>query len=185
MCIRDRTRSCWISTAPRSRTSVKRSGTLGATAGTWSRWPPRTQRPRWRRLSMINPRLVKSWSFESQFEGGGESVFLVDNTLRDGDQTAGVVFATTEKVRIARLLSEIGVHEMETGSPWLCPEERDAMAEICSLGLATKCLGFCRADPQDIAWAKECGVDGVVISSSTSRIHIEKKYGQSKQWVLD
>jgi hypothetical protein len=134
---------------------------------------------------MINPRLVKAWSFESQFEGGGDAVFLVDNTLRDGDQTAGVVFAATEKIRIARLLSELGVHEMETGSPWLCPEEREAMAEISSLGLSTKCLAFCRADPRDIVLAKECGVDGVVISSSTSRIHIEKKYGKSRKWVLD
>ena len=134
---------------------------------------------------MINPRLVKAWSFESQFEGGDEPVFLVDNTLRDGDQTAGVVFAGTEKIRIARLLNEIGVQEMETGSPWLCPEEREVMAEISSLGLSAKCLAFCRAEPDDIALAKECGVDGVVISCSTSRIHIEKKYGQTRQWVLD
>jgi homocitrate synthase NifV len=44
-------------------------------------------------------------------------VQIVDTTLRDGEQTAGVVFANNEKVRIAKLLDAMGVHQIEAGIP--------------------------------------------------------------------
>lgn len=113
----------------------------------------------------------------------GDSVYLVDTTLRDGEQTAGVVFANQEKVRIAKLLSEIGVHELEVGSPWLCVEEREAMKEIASLGLRARTRAFCR-NQRDIELAAATGVDGVVFSCSTSDKHIVAKYGTDRGWVL-
>ncbi|HZK49436.1 MAG TPA: homocitrate synthase family protein [Thermoleophilia bacterium] len=112
-------------------------------------------------------------------------VLLVDTTLRDGEQTAGVVFANQEKVRMARLLSDIGVHELEVGSPWLCVEEREAMSEIASLDLNAVTRAFCRSELEDIRLAAETGVDGVVISISTSDQHIQKKYCRDRAWVLD
>ncbi|MHB8867759.1 MAG: homocitrate synthase [Thermoleophilia bacterium] len=113
----------------------------------------------------------------------GDGVYLVDTTLRDGEQTAGVVFANQEKVRIAKLLSEIGVHELEVGSPWLCVEEREAMKEIASLGLRARTRAFCR-NTGDIELAAATGVDGVVFSASTSDKHIAAKYGADRAWVL-
>jgi homocitrate synthase NifV len=112
-------------------------------------------------------------------------VFLVDTTLRDGEQTAGVVFANQEKVRIARLLDELGVPEFEAGSPWLCQEEREAIRDIAGLGLRATVLAFCRADVEDIKLAEDCGVDGVVISASTSDQHILRKYEKDRGWLLD
>lgn len=132
----------------------------------------------------MKPRGRRAGEFESHFKGAKAQVYLVDTTLRDGEQTAGVVFANQEKVRIARLLSDIGVHELEVGSPWLCPEEREAMAEIAASGLEARTLAFCRAVAGDIALAAECGVDGVVISASTSDVHLRKKYGKDRSWVL-
>jgi homocitrate synthase NifV len=134
----------------------------------------------------VKPRSIyKTQPFEARFRETGHDVFLVDTTLRDGEQTAGVVFATQEKVRIARLLDEIGVHELEAGSVWLCPEEREAIKEIASLGLRARVLAFCRAEPRDIALAAECGVDGVIISASTSQQHILRKYEKDAGWVID
>lgn len=86
---------------------------------------------------------------------------------------------------MARLLSDIGVHELEVGSPWLCPEEREAMSEIASLGLNAVTRAFCRGQLEDIRLAAETGVDGVVISISTSDQHLESKYGEDRAWVLD
>ncbi len=128
---------------------------------------------------------LRAGRFESRFTGARNEVFLVDNTLRDGEQTAGVVFANQEKVRIAKLLSDIGVHELEAGSPWLCAEEREAISEISSLGLSARILAFCHADTEHIRMAVDCGVDGVVISMSTSDRHIQKKYGRDRTWLLE
>ncbi|RLG55571.1 MAG: hypothetical protein DRN88_05535, partial [Candidatus Hydrothermarchaeota archaeon] len=44
-----------------------------------------------------------------------------DTTLRDGEQTPGVVFTMEEKIEIARLLDEIGVQQIEAGTPALSP----------------------------------------------------------------
>lgn len=51
-------------------------------------------------------------------------VQIVDTTLRDGEQTAGVVFANDEKVRIAKLLDAIGVHQIEAGIPVMGGDEQ-------------------------------------------------------------
>jgi homocitrate synthase NifV len=112
-------------------------------------------------------------------------LLLLDTTLRDGEQTAGVVFANQEKVRIARMLSEIGLHELEVGSPWLCPEEREAMSEIASLDLQAVTRAFCRADVDDVRLAAATGVDGLVLSMSTSDQHIRSKYERDRAWLLE
>jgi len=106
--------------------------------------------------------------FESRFREVTHPVCLVDTTLRDGEQNAGVVFANQEKVRIARLLAEIGVKEIEAGTPCLCPEEREALRQIVKLGLGSRILAYCRAVTEDIDMAADCGVDAAVIWTSLS-----------------
>jgi len=41
---------------------------------------------------------------------------LHDVTLRDGEQQAGIVFSTDDKIRIAEKLAEVGVHRIEAAS---------------------------------------------------------------------
>ena len=45
------------------------------------------------------------------------SVGLYDTTLRDGEQTVGVVLDPEEKLEIARLLDELGIERIEAGFP--------------------------------------------------------------------
>ncbi len=108
-------------------------------------------------------RVRRAQPFESRFREASHPVCLVDTTLRDGEQTAGVVFANQEKVRIAWLLAEIGVKEIEAGTPCLCPEEREALRQIVALGLESRILAYCRPLPQDVEMAADCGVDAAVI----------------------
>jgi homocitrate synthase NifV len=133
----------------------------------------------------VKPKAVKAEPFESRFRKQRTKAYLVDTTLRDGEQTAGVVFASQEKVRIAKLLSEIGVQEIEVGSPWLGPEEREAISEIASAGLQANIMAYCRARPDDVALAADCGVKRVVISASTSLPHIKRRYGRDRLWVQE
>lgn len=112
-------------------------------------------------------------------------VFIDDTTLRDGEQTAGVVFANQEKLHIARLLDQIGVHQIEAGVPAMGGDEKHAIREIASLGLSASVLGWNRAVISDLEHSLDCGVDAVAISISSSDIHIEHKLGRDREWVLD
>jgi homocitrate synthase NifV len=55
---------------------------------------------------------------------------FVDTTLRDGEQTAGVVFAKREKIQIAKMLDQLGVDQLEVGIPVMGGEEQEAIKEI-------------------------------------------------------
>ncbi len=113
------------------------------------------------------------------------AVRIDDTTLRDGEQTAGVVFSNHEKIRIAKLLDEVGVHQIEVGIPAMGGDEKKTIAEIVELGLDTSILAWNRAVVDDIRHSIDCGVDAVAISMSASDIHIEHKLAKSRQWVLD
>ena len=109
---------------------------------------------------------------------------IVDTTLRDGEQTAGVVFSNPEKIRIAKMLDDVGVDQIEAGVPVMGGHEKEAITEICKLGLRASIMGWNRAVIKDIESSLECGVDAVAISISTSDIHIEHKLHSTRDKVL-
>ena len=110
---------------------------------------------------------------------------ICDTTLRDGEQAAGIVFANLEKVRIAKLLDEIGVPQIEAGIPAMGGDEKASIKRIAHMGLNASILGWNRANVEDISHSIDCDVDSVAISMSASDIHIEHKLRKSRQWVLD
>ena len=112
-------------------------------------------------------------------------VRLIDTTLRDGEPTAGVVFARQEKMRIASLLDEIGVPAAEVGIPALGENERDTIRAVVNLDLGLTVTAFCRAQVEEVEAAASCRVPAVLISISTSDVHIERRFHESRAWVLD
>lgn len=113
-----------------------------------------------------------------------EEVKIVDTTLRDGEQTAGVVFANEEKLRIAKLLDKLGVHQIEAGVPIMGGDEKKSIQMIVDANLKASIMGWNRALVSDVEASLDCGVDAVAISVSTSDIHINKKLNQSREWVI-
>ena len=110
---------------------------------------------------------------------------IVDTTLRDGEQTAGVVFSNDEKRQIARLLAEAGVYQIEAGVPAMKGDEKDAIRDIVKDNNRASILGWCRAVAEDIREAIDCGLDAVCVSVPVSDVHIEKKLGKNRAWVYD
>ncbi|MBI4744033.1 MAG: homocitrate synthase [Actinobacteria bacterium] len=108
-----------------------------------------------------------------------------DTTLRDGEQTAGVVFSNEEKIEIAKLLDEVGVHQIEVGIPAMGGDEKETIKKIVNLGLNSSILAWNRAVKSDIEHSLDCGVNAVAVSISASDIHIEHKLKKSRLWVLD
>ena len=48
-------------------------------------------------------------------------VEIHDATLRDGEQTPGVVFSIDDKIKIASKLDELGIERIEAGMPAVSP----------------------------------------------------------------
>jgi homocitrate synthase NifV len=111
-------------------------------------------------------------------------VHVVDTTLRDGEQAAGLVLSAEEKVKIAKTLDTAGVFAIEAGIPAIGPEERDVMREILSLGLKAQVIAWNRANLQDILLAVNCGFQHIHVSVPVSDLHIRYKLGKSREWVL-
>jgi homocitrate synthase NifV len=118
-------------------------------------------------------------------EPGKPQVIIDDTTLRDGEQTAGVVFSLDEKIRIARLLDEIGVGELECGIPAMGRAEQASVRALVDLGLNARLITWNRAVIADIQASIDSGVRAVDISLSVSDIHIEHKLCKSRVWVKE
>jgi len=113
-----------------------------------------------------------------------ENIMLYDVTLRDGEQTPGVVFRKDEKVEIATALSDLGVHRIEGSMPVVSPEDQEALKEIANLGLKAEIWGFCRALKSDIDANMACDVSSVVVEIPTSTLK-QKAYGFSREKIFD
>jgi methanogen homocitrate synthase len=90
-------------------------------------------------------------------------VVIHDSTLRDGEQAPGVSFDTEDKIRIARLLADVGIQYIEAGFPPVSEQDRESIRAICQLGLKSKITCLCRAMQKDIDLSADCGVWGVVL----------------------
>ena len=114
-----------------------------------------------------------------------KEIKIVDTTLRDGEQTAGVAFANHEKIAIAQALSDIGIDQLEVGIPTMGGDEKATIKAICKRNLKASIMAWNRAVVSDIEQSIDCGVDAVAISLSVSDIHIQHKLKKSRQWVLE
>jgi len=90
-------------------------------------------------------------------------VEIHDATLRDGEQTPGIVFSLADKIAIAEKLDEIGVDRIEAGMPAVSEMDFQAIKQISKLGLKAKIYTFARAMNADIDKALECGCHGVIV----------------------
>ena len=91
--------------------------------------------------------------FELQFKPDlriSESVLLLDTTLREGEQTPNVFFKLEDKIKIAQLLDEFGVHMIEAGCPSVSKGVKVAVKSIAEQGLKAEVLAHVRANEQDI-----------------------------------
>ncbi|MFK5952674.1 MAG: hypothetical protein QM498_06410 [Desulfobacterium sp.] len=111
-------------------------------------------------------------------------VWMVDTTLRDGEQAPGVVFNTHEKLEIAMALDGIGIDEIEVGIPAMGHQACQDIRAIAGLHPACILSCWCRADEKDIEAAALCNTQGVHISFPTSSILL-KTFERDEAWVMN
>jgi isopropylmalate/homocitrate/citramalate synthase len=114
----------------------------------------------------------------------GGSVGLYDTTLRDGEQTVGVVLDPEQKLEIAKLLDELGIDRIEAGFPRVSQDDWDAVKLISDAGLKAQVWGFSRAVPADLEALVELGVSASVIESPISDLKLNA-IGVDREKMLD
>ncbi len=107
------------------------------------------------------------------------SIEIMDTTLRDGEQTAGVSFNTHEKLSIAKLLlRKVGVDRIEVGSAKVSKGEFEAMQKMTSwakkhnLLQKIEILGFIDGTAS-IDWIKKAGGKTVNLLCKGSLNHVK------------
>lgn len=112
------------------------------------------------------------------------NIWMVDTTLRDGEQAPGVVFHTSERLEIAAALSRVGIDEIEAGIPAMGDHACRDIIALTNLNLPCTLSCWCRADEKDLVLAAGCNTPGVHISFPTSSLLL-KTFDKDENWVLD
>ncbi|HVW30025.1 MAG TPA: hypothetical protein VHC69_31905 [Polyangiaceae bacterium] len=116
--------------------------------------------------------------------GDGRLVRLYDTTLRDGEQTVGVVLRPEEKLEIARLVDTLGVDRIEVGFPRVSDDDRHAIEMIVGDELRAELWGFARAVPEDVDAILELGLRHTVIEAPLSDMKLAA-LAVSRETMLD
>ena len=64
-----------------------------------------------------------------------KKIEIYDTTLRDGAQSEGINFSTSDKLKIVKLLDEIGIDYIEAGWPGANPKDVEVFADLKKLDL--------------------------------------------------
>jgi isopropylmalate/homocitrate/citramalate synthase len=114
----------------------------------------------------------------------GGSVGLYDTTLRDGEQSVGVVLDPKQKLELARAIDDLGIERIEAGFPRVSQDDWDAVKLIAGAGLHAEVWGFSRAVAADAEALVELGVQASVIESPISDAKLAA-LGVTRQSMLD
>ncbi len=133
---------------------------------------------------MAEPRLVEDYHPATARERAiSEPIVFWDETLRDGEQTPGVHFSPEEKLRVATLLSEIGVSVVNAGIPVVSEEEARAVRLVASAGLKADILAAARTVPADVDAVIRSGASHIAIFVAASNVHLRYKLRMSPEEV--
>ena len=112
------------------------------------------------------------------------TVGLYDTTLRDGEQTIGVVLTPDEKLEIATALDAAGIDRIEAGFPRVSEDDFEAVRMIVDAGLRAEVWGFSRAVQADVDALVELGVGASVVESPISDGKLDA-LGVSRETMLE
>ncbi len=114
---------------------------------------------------------------------------ILDSTLREGEQTPGVVFTTDQRVEIAKALSDLGVSMIEAGHPAVSSDIYEGIKRIMKLKnegeIHSEIIAHSRAVKRDIEIGAELEVDRIAIFFGVSDIHLKAKHKVSREEALN
>lgn len=109
---------------------------------------------------------------------------ICDVTLRDGEQTPGVVFTQEQKLDMAEKLDSMGVEVIEAGFPVVSANEKETVKKIAAQVYNSRICCLSRALKGDVDAALDCDVDIVSIFIAMSDMHLKYKYHKNLEEML-
>jgi homocitrate synthase NifV len=110
--------------------------------------------------------------------------FIVDTTLRDGEQAPYVSFTREEKLHIFRCLDDAEIDQIEAGTPASGESDRAIIREMLRLRKYSRVSVWSRLNPEDLEACLAVKPDVVHISIPASYTHIYVRLRKNKQWVM-
>jgi len=105
---------------------------------------------------------VSPWNYMAEVQSGlafPQNIKVHDATLRDGEQQAGIEFTANDKIKIAGLSAEAGVHRIEAGFPGVSAADYEAVSTIAQRNLPCDVFAFTRCLVNDVKMAVDgCGL---------------------------
>ena len=114
-----------------------------------------------------------------------ETVLVHDVSLRDGEQTPGVVFTIEERIQLARVLSELGVDRIEFGMPVASKDIYEAFEEVLKMDLQAEIVSFCRAHPDDLNLTIKLGAKTAIIEHIVNPYMLKHVYHLDHKSMVD
>ncbi len=111
-------------------------------------------------------------------------VRLVDTTCRDGEQMPGVSFTIDEKVRIAQMLDDMGVEQLETFATYN-DSDRQCAKRLVSECKGISIMGWNRMVKSDVEDSIAHDVDAVSVSTDTSDLALKHKLKMSRDEQIE
>lgn len=115
-----------------------------------------------------------------------KQIKLLDATLREGEQQAGVRFCSQDKIRILRLLEQFQIDLVEVGHPGVSTEDEEICKEVGKAACYVETLMHARAVKKEVQAVHRAGGDWVGIWASINPISLASKFHRrSPQYVKD
>lgn len=100
---------------------------------------------------------------------------IVDTTMRDGEQRAGLAFSVADKIACAQLMDAAGIDQIEAGTPSMGKEEQEAVYGMMQIRKRVRISTWNRLSEQDIRASFVCRPDIIHIGVPVSDIQIREK----------
>ncbi|MNI45329.1 MULTISPECIES: homocitrate synthase [Clostridium] len=113
------------------------------------------------------------------------NIFIVDTTLRDGEQSPDIAFSLKKKIAIAKIMDNNKIYQIEAGIPAMGEIEKRCIYKIMEQKKNSLISVWNRLNKQDLIDSIDCNPDIIHISIPVSDIQIYSKLKKDRKWVVN
>lgn len=115
-----------------------------------------------------------------------KKVFIWDETLRESEQTPTVFLTYVEKVKLAKIMDDIGVSIINVGSPGFSEKDRNNVRRISNESFQqARIAASARIIRKDVDACLGCGIREISISTAFNDLNLQYILGMTKEEVLE